>query len=298
MPRRLLGLRPVLRLVGGLVLAVCAPRVGLAQHYESLTWAPDGTALVISLGGNLYRLPLQPTDPAVQLTTEPSRDVYASYAPDGSELAFTSNRDGDDEIYVARPDGSGARPITANDDRDSYPSWSPDGRRIAFMRQHEGLWQLWIMDADGGNAHRLTHSTGNDYNARWSPDGQWLVFESARHGGNQDEIYVIRPDGSGERRLTNTPGNDIFPTWLPDGNHVAYCTIENHHARVSVMRSDGGPATTLLEDACVPVWSPDGKSLAYLISVMGQPETLQVAKADGSDPHEIPGPEARRPGGS
>lgn len=276
----------------GLLCGAISNSAVAQTHYESIGWTPDGTALTVTAGGDVYRLPLSP-GPAQQLTTADERDVHASWAPDGSAFVFGSYRDGDAEIFVAARDGAGARPLTADEADNSAPAWSPDGQRIAFMRKGGDHWQLWIMNPDGSEARRLTRSTGNDFNPRWSPDGRWLVFESSRHGGEQDEIYLIRPDGSGERRLTNTPGNDIYPDWSPDGERIAFCTIEDGRAFVHEIPAAGGEPELLVEDACLPAWSPDGSRIAFVSVARGQPERLWVAAPDGSEATEVEGLDTR-----
>ncbi|MFP3941487.1 MAG: TolB family protein [Thermoanaerobaculia bacterium] len=149
------------------------------------------------------------------------------------------------------------------------------------------------MRSDGSRARRLTRSAANDWNPRWSPDGRWIVFESDRHEGDQDEIYVIRPDGSDERRVTETPGNDIYPAWSADGTRIAYCTIEEGRAFIHVVPAAGGEQERLLEDACWPVWSPAGSHLAYVSARRGEPDRLWVGAADGSNAQELPEPDRR-----
>lgn len=261
-------------------------------HYESLTWTPGGEALTVSLEGDLFVLPLDGGH-ALQLTHDEGRDVAAAWSPDGSAVAFASDRDGDSEIYVAAADGSGLRALTQNEIRDSWPSWSPDGTRIAFMRKSGAHYQIWLMAADGSSQQQLIESDANDYNPRWSPDGRWLVFESDRDGGDQDEIYVVGADGRGERRLTDTRGNDIYPEWSPAGDRIAYCTIEEGRAFVHAIPVDGGEPQRIAEDACKPVWSPDGSRIAFASILRGQPEKLWVARADGSAREEVPGPRDR-----
>ncbi len=276
------------------IVGTAAPHPLAAQtHYESIGWTPDGRALTVSAAENIYRLPLE-GGPAERLTASEARDVHASWAPDGSALAFGSYRDGDAEIFVASSDGSGARSLTDDDADDGAPAWSPDGREIAFMKETGEHWQIWVMAADGSNQRRLTRSDGNDWNPRWSPDGRWIVFESSRHEGDQDEIYLIRPDGTGERRLTDTPGNDIYPDWSPDGERIAYCTIEDGRAFVYTIPATGGEPELLLEDACLPAWSPDGSRLAYKSVARDESQRLWVAQPDGSGATEVAGLDARR----
>lgn len=275
-------------------LAVCMalPPVAWSQtHYESMTWGPGGDSLLVGVGGDLYVVPLGEGD-VRPLVGSAARDVYGALSPDGSTVAFASDRDGDSEIFVAGTDGSGVRALTQNDVRDSYPDWSPDGGTIAFMRKDGEYWRLWLMAADGSNPRPLTRTEGNDYNPRWSPDGEWIAFDSDRHGGGQDEIYVIRPDGSEERRLTETAGNDIYPAWQADGERLAYCTIAEGRATVHVVPLVGGRARPIAQDACLPAWAPDGR-LAYVFVQAGEPEELRVVTADGSARVTVAGPAER-----
>lgn len=280
----------VLLLGGGVRAAV--PVLAAQTHYESIVWTPDGQALTISAEQDVYRLPIEGSA-AERLTAVDSRDIHASWAPDGSAFVFASYRDGDAEIFVAARDGSRARQLTDNEVDDSAPSWSSDGQRIAFMRKGGDQWQLWIMNSDGSEARQLTRSTGDDFNPRWSPDGRWIVFESSRHEGDQDEIYLIRPDGSGERRLTNTPGNDIYPDWSPDGERIAFCTIESGAASIYEIPAEGGEPELLVENACLPAWAPDGSRIAFVSVERGQPRRLWVAAPDGSEAREVEGLDAR-----
>src|SRR5438874_1237485 len=78
------------------------------------------------------------------------------WSPDGTKLAFVGTRDGNPEIYLCEPDGSGIRRITNDPGMDEWPSWSPDGKQIAFHSNREGSWGIYIMDADGKSVRRLS----------------------------------------------------------------------------------------------------------------------------------------------
>jgi Tol biopolymer transport system component len=126
----------------------------------------------------------------------------AADAQEASKIAFVSDRDGNQEIYVINPDGSGLTNLTQHPEKDFAPSWSPDGSRIAF-RSHrgDGYYNLYLMDADGSNPTRLVTNAGDDgsgdYTPHWSPDGTKILFESRRNDAYAayGSSYVVNVDG-------------------------------------------------------------------------------------------------------
>lgn len=95
-----------------------------------------------------------PRMPANQAAQQPAA-TDASFSPDGSEILYAANHDGDLEIYVVNADGAGRRQLTDNDKQDFFPSWSPDGATIVFSSDRSGAVELYLMDADGGNQRPL-----------------------------------------------------------------------------------------------------------------------------------------------
>jgi Tol biopolymer transport system component len=90
------------------------------------------------------------------------------WSPDGSRIAFVSQQDGSDDIWVVYPDGSEPRNLTRNDwEWDKHPWWSPDGRRIIFWSNRAGVWQIYLMDANGQNLRRLSNTTWDEYEPIW-----------------------------------------------------------------------------------------------------------------------------------
>ena len=85
------------------------------------------------------------------------------------KIAFSSNRNGNDDIYVMNADGSDQTRLTDNPANDFFPAWSPDGTRIAFSSNRDGDFETYVMNADGSDQANLTNNPANDLFSAWSP---------------------------------------------------------------------------------------------------------------------------------
>ncbi len=113
---------------------------------------------------------------------------HAQNGPKG-QIAFVSNRDGNEEIYVMYTDGSHQTNLTNNKARDTTPVWSPDGRKIAFVSTRDSNEEIYVMNSDGSGIKNLTRNPALDWCPAWSPDGHKLAFASGRSGTG--DIYVM-----------------------------------------------------------------------------------------------------------
>lgn len=183
---------------------------------------PNGKSiyLTISESGNsdIYRIDLD--GKVMQKMTNGPRgalNVEPALSPDGSKLAFSSDRSGKPMIWVMSTDGSNAQRLTYAGVYNSSPSWSPDGKKIAFAGFEKDHYDIFIMDINGSNLQRLTSARKNT--GKWSsnedpvfsPDGRHIMFTSDRSGKNQ--VYIINVDGSNERRITLDSFNYYKPRW-------------------------------------------------------------------------------------
>jgi formylglycine-generating enzyme required for sulfatase activity len=104
-----------------------------------------------------------------RLTSQVAGNRFPDWSPDGSQIAFSSMRDGNSEIYVMDADGSNQQRLTFNDAEDWDPAWSPDGTQIAFRSRRDGNWEIYAMNADGSNQRRLTNTSADDHYPAWWP---------------------------------------------------------------------------------------------------------------------------------
>jgi Tol biopolymer transport system component/formylglycine-generating enzyme required for sulfatase activity/pimeloyl-ACP methyl ester carboxylesterase len=212
----------------------------------------------------------------------------------GGVIAFFSNRDGNDEIYVMNADGSNQRNLTNHPLSDTDPAWSPDGSQIAFASTRDRNYEIYVMDADGNNVRRLTDHPDIDAHPTWSPDGSQIAFLSRRDGNV--EVYLINVDGSNLQRITFNTYNDFEINWSPDGKLIALSseigefgniyTIDIEAALHGPLKRNQLTATEAVD--AFPIWSPDGSRIAFISNREGEENwEIYVMDADGSNQRRL-----------
>ena len=218
-----------------------------------------------------------------RLTNSPGADEMHRWSPDGTRIAFVSNRDGHPEIYLMNANGSNFTRVTSGDyARIQLSGWSPDGRWLAFILEGSSEEPgIITRNPDGVNKRRLT--SDQDIDSAWSPDGETIAFTSERDGN--PEIYVMDSNGTSQDRLTNNTTPDLQPTWSPDGKKLAFVSERDGNPEIYVMNADGSAVTRhTFNDAKdeLPAWSRDGKKIAFVSYLYGTGEIF-VMHADGSN---------------
>jgi Tol biopolymer transport system component/serine/threonine protein kinase len=184
--------------------------------------SPAGNRLVFSRNlqdFDIWRYrPGRDTEP---LIVSSLNELNPQYSPDGSRIAFESDRSGEAmEIWVAQADGSKPVQMTNNLGRhQGTPRWSPDGHWIAFDSLGEdGSWRIYVMDATGGRPRRITRGPSQEAMPSWSRDGKWIYFYSDRTGRN--EIWRMPFAGGGAEQMTEEGGYTAYES--ADGTTLFY----------------------------------------------------------------------------
>jgi eukaryotic-like serine/threonine-protein kinase len=208
----------------------------------------------------------------------------ASFSPDGSKIAFASDRTGEgNELWIVNRDGSGRRSVTRGKHRpEGSPRWSPDGRRLAFDGLgDDGQRHVYLVDAEGGEIRALAPKRGFfDQIPSWSRDQQWIYFGSNRSG--QSEIWRVRVSGGDPEQLTTTGGGVPMESW--DGKTLYFSKVTRGGRAVFVKPVAGGLERALGLD--VVFWNyfvgKDGLYYTSLPSGRRAPFTYELRLLDGS----------------
>lgn len=285
---------------GLLLLAAAVATTGAAALAESPT-ASDGTIAFVrftSRGGHPLIYTVGADGRMLRRLRLP---VAAAEAPawsrDGRRLAFIGGRNRpnethvqvEDELYVARADGSRAKRLTAGATHEAAPAWSPDGRHLVFVRSRgsRNRSELWITAANGRGVRRLT-SGAIDIQPSWSRRGQ-IAFVRIDPTTFQSGIWLVRPNGKGLRRLRIGLRNVTRPVWSSVGSRL----LLTDGKTLMVAGADGRKPRTIARLAAdargnrvdpEPAWSPDGRQVVFKESrarTTGRAD-LWIVRADGS----------------
>lgn len=213
-------------------------------------------------------------------------------APNGQQFAFVSDAAGDDDIWIASRDGTGARSLVRwSASTESCPDWFPVGSRVVFASNRGGSsFNIWSVDANGANALQLTSGAGENTHPRVSPDGARIVFLSNRTG--KRELWLMKVDGTSQQAIKLLPERISDPTWSPDGKEIAYvgCADADGTCNVFAITIDSAIARRITSGAFYdwqPDWSPNGIVFA---SDRNGTQGLWVVDATGSNFRSLTAP--------
>ncbi len=205
------------------------------------------------------------------------------WSPDGKQMVYRANVDGNNDIFAVDADGRNERNLTAHPASERLPVWSPDGGSVVFQRQGGNSWEAVHLVLNSGQETSLANGLGHSWNPAWSPDGNWIAFlrkddlnlgigeellAYLRTDNTNQEIYVARIDGSELYNISNRPEPDWSPVWSPDSENLAYETTQGNRRVIQVVSVHSwsqSKAVTIdhLVTVWHPVWAPDSHRLAF-----------------------------------
>ena len=215
----------------------------------------DGTGLIKLTNEGPY---------STWLNSEPA------WSPDGSKIAFLSDREENWEIWVMNADGTEQKRLTYFYGQDSSPTWSPDGTKIAFSSLLGGQYEertIYMIDANPVGyldpkpgltklTNFDTYMRWQDMDPTWSPDGSKIAFSENQGGVG---IFVVNADGTGQTRISDYPASDRNPAWSPSGSRIAFVSDRDGNHEIYAMNADGTGQHNLTNDEGYdrdPAWSP------------------------------------------
>ena len=196
-----------------------ASRVAIIKYVKNM-FSADAWLLDLKRGSSM------------RFTFGPGSTLFPIWSPDGSEIVFSSNRDGTYNLYRKPVDGAKAEQLLlrSNDDKRAL-GWSRDGRFLLYATSKNlGTEQMWVLPMKGEpNPIPFTHSRFDETDGKFSPDGRWVAYESNETG--KYEIYVREFPGSanvaetGGKWMVSKDGGE-FPMWRADGKELAYIGLD------------------------------------------------------------------------
>jgi serine/threonine protein kinase len=231
-----------------------------------------------------------------QLTQDPDADnSYPVASPDGTRIAFQSNRDGDFDIYTVNLGGGDLQRLTFNTVTDRLAAWSPDGQWLVYSTdaRSDEQYDLRRVRVDGSSDELLFSNTQRNSHARFSPDGRYVIFTTGHdpRDGSTWEIGRLDMETKDFALLTNNDRRDASPIFSPDGNSILYITFnpETNSNAIATMDADGDNKRIIFDYAgseWSANYSPDGQYIIFTSNRTGR-DQLYLMTADGRDVQQI-----------
>jgi len=201
------------------------------------------------------------------LTQTRGYDAEGSYSPDGTLIAFASNREAYSrkmttaeqalfdkdpasmmDIYLMKSDGSEVRRLTSHIGYDGGPFFSADGQRICWRRfaTNGATAEIYSMNLDGSDQEQLTQLGVMSWAPYFHPSGEYLIFATNKHGFANFELYLVAASGKGQPvRVTHTDGFDGLPVFSPDGKQLSWTSKRGSDKKSQIFLANWNHETAL-----------------------------------------------------
>ena len=230
--------------------------------------------------GSLLKASIDGDGSVLEVTTivnDGARNYHVRASPDGSRIAFDSDRDGERAVYVATRDGRNRRRVSGSGYA-AVPTWSPDSTRLAFIRAEPGrpgVWNVWTADIATNESRRLTsHSIGQAWGGSWFPDNHRLAYS------HEDRLLVLDTITGDERMFPSPVKGSLVrtPAVSPDGRSVVFQVFRQG---TWLLDLSDGTMRRILEDPSADefAWSPDGRRIAFQSRRSGEWGIWMIAPA-------------------
>lgn len=245
--------------------------------------ATNGTDVVFSYAGDLYKVPLSGGE-AVRLTSHVGYEIFPRFSPDGKTIAFTGEYDGNKEIYTIPADGGEPSRITyttSNGQENRALSmgsnnlvmgWTPDGKNIVYNNNSQKGFgsRLYYVSIEGGLSKELPLSEGGF--CSYSPDGSKLAFNRMFRefrtwkyytGGQADEVWIYDFKAGAVSKITDNVYQDIIPMWV--GDNIFYLSDRDRTMNMFVYDTDSKQTTkvTHFDDFDIKFPSAHGNTIVF-----------------------------------
>lgn len=211
--------------------------VNAAQYLQNVALAPKGERVLFGARGDIFSAPVEKGGTRNLTRSSTAHDKFPRWSPDGSRIAYISDRTGEEEVWIEAQDGlSEAQQLTTGGAAQRYsPEWSGDGRRIAFGDKDGKVFILTLADKSLKQITDAPNGQITDY--EWSPKGNYLAFsmndKPASNNGGFSSVYIYDVVNSKLNRVTNAMFNSYNPTFDPSGDYLYYLSDREFAPQIS-----------------------------------------------------------------